>query len=164
MNKLGTRGLIIIKRGSKGRAYYNQFDSYPTGLGEALHKQLKSFVFVGFKHPNIKNWLENEYNTSGHNKDMNWDFDLTHPLNKPNHPNIDYLFHEWIYFVEPRKKQWSCFKSMYNRSEVDKHIKDNVGGFLIPLGTFRFDQHVNFKRLLKAGQNWHELIGFYYEK
>lgn len=37
---MGTRGLVFIRCRGKYFVYYNQFDSYPEGLGEAIVQQI----------------------------------------------------------------------------------------------------------------------------
>lgn len=43
---MGTRGAVIIVQDGKSKGYYNQFDCYPSGLGEDLIDELKKIDII----------------------------------------------------------------------------------------------------------------------
>jgi hypothetical protein len=54
---VGTRGIVAVVEGSTWRGFYNHFDSYMTGLGADIVKELRSWTATDFE--NARAYLEN---------------------------------------------------------------------------------------------------------
>lgn len=108
---MGTRGLVVLKRGNKQMAYYNQMDSYPTGLGAELSRNLWR-MRIGYTDSDIEEALR-YWIMSRSPGNMRKPYQLPGDITKPNRNDIDYLMVEWIYVVDIPKKRWAIYKIVY---------------------------------------------------
>jgi hypothetical protein len=105
---MSTRGLIGIKQKNGSIRYiYNHSDSYPEGLMRKLYIALNKNIKI------LKTQIETgKWNNS----------------NLTNIIKINYLFHEFIYILDFENKNWSAYKTQYNKKDINK-------GKLIPIIT-----------------------------
>jgi hypothetical protein len=109
---MGTRGLVVVKLKNKATAYYNQFDSYPEVLGKELEHVISHNRMGYTKQMQAQQIAYFIQGRSGHNVGMSpWKVSL--PITKPNHPKIDYLFHEYVYLVDLDRKILYAYKSKW---------------------------------------------------
>jgi len=111
---VATRGLVILKRGNKQKAYYNHWDSYPTELGAELAHKLW-LLQIGYDdsvvEKTLHHWLLGR-SPGNLGKPRSISGDIT----KPHRRDIDYLMIEWIYVVDIPKKRWTIYKTVYPAS------------------------------------------------
>lgn len=107
---MSTRGVIAKTAGDGWVGVYNHFDSYPSGLGEALWHATRPFVATDDPPPavGLQHFIEQYIDAHSGGWSSFPDRCYCHDMDRSNEPDmiitsetVDALFYEYVYIIDP---------------------------------------------------------------